>query len=280
MTRKNPQTRPRALVTGGAVRLGRAIALGLAGAGFDVAVGYHRSASGARAAVRALRRRGAAAVAIRADLRRAEGARGLVARAARALGGLDLLVNNAAGFARTPLASASPADWDALLGVNLRAAFVCAQTAAARMRDGGHIVNMGDAWARGAPAGWSAYAASKAGLEALTRALATELRPRGIAVNCVAPGPVLKPARLARARWRAITRGRAVPVADVVAAVVAFATCPPSVTGRILDPGAAPRAAGPPRPTVNDAPRETPDQSPEASRRSVRLLTLTQPPRA
>ena len=105
----------------------------------------------------------------------------------------------------------------------------------ARMRAGGHVVNVGDAWARGAPAGWSAYAASKAGLEALTRVLAAELRPRGIAVNCVAPGPVLKPERLAPARWRAITRGRAARPADVVAAVVTFATCAPSVTGRVRD---------------------------------------------
>ena len=235
MTRRNPQTRRRALVTGGAVRLGRAIALGLADAGFDVAVGYHRSAAAARATVRALRRRGAAAVALRADLREAAAARRLVAAAARALGGLDALVNSAAGFARTPLASATRAEWDALLDVNLRAAFFCAQAAVARMRAGGHVVNVGDAWARGAPAAWSAYAASKAGLEALTRVLAAELRPRGIAVNCVAPGPVLKPERLAPARWRAITRGRAARPADVVAAVVHFATCAPSVTGRVRD---------------------------------------------
>src|SRR5439155_274228 len=124
-------------------------------------------------------------------------------------------------------------EWDALLDVNLRAAFFCAQAAVARMRAGGHIVNVGDAWARGAPAGWSAYAASKAGLEALTRVLAAELRPRGIAVNCVAPGPVLKPERLAPARWRAITRGRAARPADVVAAGGHFATCAPSVTGRV-----------------------------------------------
>ena len=235
MTRPNPQTRRRALVTGGAVRLGRAIALGLADAGFDVAVGYHRSAAAARATVRALRRRGARAVALRADLGDAAAARRLVARAAGALGGLDVLVNSAAGFARTPLASTTRAQWNALLDVNLRAAFFGSQAAAARMRAGGHVVNVGDAWARGAPAGWSAYAASKAGLEALTRVLAAELRARAIAVNCVAPGPALKPERLAPARWRAITRGRAARPADVVRAVVGFATCAPSVTGRVRD---------------------------------------------
>src|SRR2546428_14169800 len=233
MPRRNPQTRRRALVTGGAVRLGRAIALGLADAGFDVALGYHRWAAAPGGTVRALRRRGAAAAALRADLREAAAPRRLGAASARALGGLDALVNSAGGCARTPLASAARAEWDALLDVNLRAAFFCAQAAVARMRAGGHVVNVGDAWAGGAPAGWSAYAASKAALEILTRVLAAELRPHGIAVNCVAPGPVLKPPGLAPARWRAITRGHATRPDDVVAAVVRFATCAPTITGRV-----------------------------------------------
>src|SRR3989442_5243598 len=158
MTRRNPQTRRRALVTGGAVRLGRAIALGLADAGFDVALGYHRSAAAARATVRALRRRGAAAVALRADLREAAAARRLVAAAARALGGLDALVNSAAGFARTPLASAARAERDALLDVNLRAAFFCAQAAVARMPPGRPPANAGAPGAPRAPPGRSTHA--------------------------------------------------------------------------------------------------------------------------
>jgi len=233
MTRDKPQTRRCALVTGGAARLGRVIALGLADAGFDVAIAYHRSGVAARLTVRDLRRRGARAVALPADLRDAASTRRLVHAAAHALGRLDVLVNNAAAFARTPLATATVTDWDTLLDVNLRAPFVCTQAAVARMRGDGHVVNVADAWSRGAPAGWSAYAASKAGLEMLTRVLAAELRPRGIAVNGVAPGAVLKPARLAPARWRAITRGRSVRPADVVAAVVRFATCPATVTGNV-----------------------------------------------
>jgi NAD(P)-dependent dehydrogenase (short-subunit alcohol dehydrogenase family) len=238
MTRRKPQTRPRALVTGGAIRLGRAIALGLADAGFDVAIAYHRSATAARTTVRDLRRRGGRGIALRADLRNADAARALVRDAARALGGLDVLVNNAAGFARTPLATSVAGDERALLAVNLLAPLVCAQAAVAHMRDGGHIVNVGDAWARTAPAGWSAYAASKLALETLTRALAAELRPRGIAVNCVAPGPVLKPPGLAPARWRAITRGAATRPHDVVEAVVRFSTCAPTMTGRVRTVGA------------------------------------------
>lgn len=224
----------RALVTGGAIRVGRAIALALAEAGFDVAIGFHRSAAEARRTVEALRRRRVRAASIRADLRDPRAARRLVAEAARTLRGLDVLVNSAALFYRTPLASATRAQWDQLLDLNLRAAFFCTQAAAARMTRGGHVVNVGDVITRLARPGWAAYTASKAGLEALTRALAAELRAQRIAVNCVAPGAVLKPDWLPPARWRAITRGHAGSVADVTAAVVFFATCPPYITGQVL----------------------------------------------
>jgi NAD(P)-dependent dehydrogenase (short-subunit alcohol dehydrogenase family) len=223
-----------ALVTGGAIRVGRAIALALADAGFDVAIGFHRSAAEARRTVAELRRRGVEATAIRADLRDPRAARTLVAEAARALRGLDVLVNSAALFYRTPLATATRAQWDQLLDLNLRAAFFCTQAAVARMTRGGHVVNIGDVITRLARPGWAAYTASKAGLEALTRALAAELRAERIAVNCVAPGAVLKPDWLPPARWRAITRGHAGSAADVAAAVVFFATCPPYVTGQVL----------------------------------------------
>ncbi len=226
--------RPRALVTGGAIRVGRRIALALADAGFDVAIAFHRSAAEARRTVDELRRRGAAAQAIRADLRDARAARPLVAQAARVLGGLDVLVNGAALFYRTPLPTATRAQWDQLLDLNLRAAFFCTQAAAARMAQGGHVVNVGDVITRLTRPGWAAYTVSKAGLEALTRALAAELRPQRIAVNCVAQGAVLKPERLPAARWRAISRGHAGSPGDVAAAVVFFATCPVYVTGQVL----------------------------------------------
>jgi NAD(P)-dependent dehydrogenase (short-subunit alcohol dehydrogenase family) len=226
--------RPRALVTGGAIRVGRAIALALADAGFDVAIAFHRSAADARRTLEELRRRGANARAFRADLRDAEVARSLVARASRALGGLDVLVNSAALFYRTPLATATRAQWDQLLDLNLRSAFFCTQAAVPRMKHGGHVVNVGDVITRLTRPGWAAYTVSKAGIEALTRALAAELRPARIAVNCVAPGAVLKPDRLPAARWRAISRGHAGTPADVAAAVVFFATCPTYVTGQVL----------------------------------------------
>jgi NAD(P)-dependent dehydrogenase (short-subunit alcohol dehydrogenase family) len=226
--------RRRALVTGGALRVGRALALALAEAGMDVAIAYHASARQAASTVRELKARGVRAVAIRADLRQARAAHALVARAARALGGLDVLVNNAALFYRTPLATATVAQIDAMLAVNVRAVLLCAQAAAERMQRGGHIVNVGDAAAEHPAPGWLAYAASKAAVAALTRGLGAELRPRGIAVNCVAPGPVLKPERLPDERWRAIRSGGGDGVAAVAAAVVSFATCAADVTGQVL----------------------------------------------
>lgn len=228
------QIRRRALVTGGAVRVGRAIALALAAAGFDVAIAFHRSTAAARGTVRDVERLGGRAHAVRADLRDARAARPLVGRAVRALGGLDVLVNSAALFYRTPLATATRAQWNELIDLNLRAAFFCTQAAVARMREGGHIVNVSDVITRLARPGWAPYTASKAGVEALTRSLAAELRPQRIAVNCVAPGAVLKPDWLAPARWRKITRGHAGRPEDVAAAVVFFATCPVYVTGQVL----------------------------------------------
>jgi NAD(P)-dependent dehydrogenase (short-subunit alcohol dehydrogenase family) len=222
-------------VTGGAIRVGRAIALALARAGLDVAIGYHRSAPAARRTRADLEALGVRSVAIRVDLASAAEARRLVREAAAALGHLDVLVNNAAVFFRTPFARVTPAQYDRFQDLNLRGAFFCAQAAAAVMgRRGGRIVNIGDVAAAQAWPGYVPYALSKAGIEALTRSLAVVLRPRGIAVNCVAPGAVLRPPRFPRARWRTLTRGHEGSAEDVAAAVGFFATCPAYITGQIL----------------------------------------------
>ncbi len=227
-----------ALVTGGAVRVGRVIALALAAAGCDVAIGYRSSGAAARATVADLRRLGVRAVALRADLADAGAARGLVRRAAQALGRLDLLVNSAALFARTPLASVTPAQFDRLMAVNLRGAFFCAQAAARHMgRRGGRIVNIADV---GATRPWPAYLPyniSKAGLLMLTRGLAAALAPR-IQVNAVGPGVVLLPegfpADAGRRLAARIPMGRHGRPEDVAAAVRFFASCPDYITGQIL----------------------------------------------
>ncbi|MGH7312587.1 MAG: SDR family NAD(P)-dependent oxidoreductase [Candidatus Rokuibacteriota bacterium] len=227
--------RGRALVTGGAVRLGRAIALALAGAGMDVAISYHRSTRAAQQTLADLRACGVHAFALRADLRDPRAAQRLVVEAGRRLDGLDVLVNNAGVFTRTPFGTVTPAQYDRFLDVNLRAAFFCSQSAAATMRRaGGHIVNVGDVGAERAWPGYIPYTISKAGIVALTRGLAVALRPRRIAVNGVSPGAVLRPPGFPLARWKALTRGQAGRPEDVAAAVLFFATCPRYITGQVL----------------------------------------------
>ena len=168
-----------ALVTGGAVRVGREIARALADAGADVAVGYRRSAVEARAAVRELEARGVRAVALRANVASPREARGLVADAVKQLGRLDIVVNNAGLFFRTPVLTTTPAQFDRLLAVNLRAPFFVSQAAARAMgRRGGRIINIADVGAVRAWAGYVPYGISKAGVVTLTRGLAVALAPR------------------------------------------------------------------------------------------------------
>lgn len=201
----------------------------------DVAIAYHRSAAAARGTVRALQARGVRAVALRADLADPAAARRLVERAAAALGRLDVLVNSAGVFRRTPFGGVTPAVYDELLAVNLRAAFFCAQAAARLMgRRGGHIVNVTDAAAARPMSAFLPYALSKAALGTLTAGLAAALRPRGIAVNAVAPGAVLRPRGFPLARWQRLARRHGARVEDVTAAVVLLATCAPSITGQTL----------------------------------------------
>ncbi len=228
-----------ALVTGGAVRLGRAISLALAREGCHVAVNYHRSKGAAAATVRQIRALGVEAAPIGADLAKPSEARQLVSDTVRRFGRLDLLVNNAAIFFRTPLARTTSAQWDRLLDVNLRGAFFCSQAGAKAMLKGrgGRIINIGDVGGVRAWPGYIAYCVSKAGLLMLTKALALALAPR-IQVNCVGPGAVLLPeafpARLRRRLRRPVPMGREGDPADVAAAVLFFATCPTYITGQVL----------------------------------------------
>jgi NAD(P)-dependent dehydrogenase (short-subunit alcohol dehydrogenase family) len=227
-----------ALVTGGAVRVGLEIARALADAGADVAIGYHRSAAPARAAVSDLRARGVRAVALRADVARPAEARALVARTVTALGRLDVLVNNAALFFRTPVETTTPAQFDRLFAVNLRAPFFCSQAAARAMRrHGGRIVNIADVGAVRAWAAYVPYGVTKAGVVMLTRGLAAALAPR-IQVNAVAPGVVLLPEGFPRESGRRlaarIPMGRHGRPTDVAQAVRFFATCSDYITGQVL----------------------------------------------
>jgi pteridine reductase len=183
-----------ALVTGGAHRVGRALALGLAGAGADVVVHYHSSEDAAHATVAAIEALGRRAVAVRADL----GDAAQVARpldAARAeFGRLDVLVNSASTFERSPVESITVEAWDHVLAVNLRAPFLLARAAAPLLRaaDPGLVVNIADLSALQPWPTYVHHAVSKAGLVHLTRVLARALAP-GVRVNAIAPGTVLPP---------------------------------------------------------------------------------------
>ena len=225
-------------MTGGAARVGRAIALSLAREGADVAIGYLRSAAEANATVRDLHALGVRAVALRADLGRPAEAKRLVTQAVARLGRLDLLVNNAAIFVRTPLLETTPAQFDRVIAVNLRGAFFCAQAAARAMgKHGGRIINIADVGATRAWPGYIPYGVSKAGVVMLTKGLAAALAP-AIQVNAVGPGVVLLPEGFPRESGRRlaarIPMGRHGEPADVAAAVCFFATCPDYITGQIL----------------------------------------------
>ena len=182
----------RALVTGGGVRLGRAMAYALLRQGVDVAIHYNSSAHGAKQTAHegeAMERRVAL---LQADLSDPAAAEALAGRAAAELGGLDILINSAAIMERAPLADVTPAIFDRTIAVNLRAPFFVLKGAAAAMTQGGAIVNMADLAAFERWTGYPVHAISKAGIVVLTELMARALAPK-IRVNAIAPGAVLLP---------------------------------------------------------------------------------------
>lgn len=182
-----------ALVTGAGRRLGRAIALALAGRGMTVALHYHQSRDGAEETRGWIETAGGRAGSFQADLRDAEAARALPGRVVSTFGQLDVLVNSAATMQRLPVEATTPAAWDDILALNLRSAFFCAQGAIPALRAArGRIVNIADVGGLEPWAGYAAHCISKAGVVMLTRTLARALAP-DVTVNAVAPGAVLLP---------------------------------------------------------------------------------------
>jgi len=229
-----------ALVTGAGIRLGRAIALGLARAGMHVAVHYHASAEEAEETAAQVRAEGVEAETFVADLgASADEARRLVAEVDRRWGRLDVLVNSAAIFPRTPFETVDEATWDRTLDVNLKGPFFTAWHAAGLIRrsGGGSIVNMAD-WAGLRPyKNYLPYVISKGGIITMTKALAKELAP-DIRVNAVAPGPVLMPEDMPEETIGRVIEGtlleRLGSPADVVEAVVFLVARTDFVTGHVL----------------------------------------------
>lgn len=182
------------LVTGGAVRVGRAISLALAGEGMRVVIAYGSSEGPARDLVEEIRRGGGEAVAISADLARLDEVARLADEAERAFGGVDVLVNNASVFPPEGMDEVDEALWDHTFAVNLKAPFFLTQRLAPgmRARGGGVVINLADLAGLQAWKGYAAHSISKAGLVHLTKVAARALAPE-IRVNAIAPGTVLPP---------------------------------------------------------------------------------------
>lgn len=230
-----------ALVTGGAHRIGAAITHRLHAAGAHVVIHYRHSRDAAEtlaATLNAAREGSASTVA--ADLLQVDALAGCIDTAVRLGGGrLDLLINNAAGFYPTPFDTVSPAQWEELIGTNLRAPFFLAQAAAKPLRaTGGAIVNLVDIHAERPLADHPVYSIAKAGMAMLTRSLALELGP-AVRVNGVSPGAILWPAGgLGEDEQQAILSrtvlGRLGDPDDIAGAVLYLARDAGYVTGQIL----------------------------------------------
>ena len=181
----------KALVTGASRGIGAAIAIGLAEAGADVGFTYFSSPDKAAETAAAIRDHGVRAEAMRADAGDAVAVRDAVAEVHERLGGLDILVNNAGLFLRRPLHEASDEEFDRVMSVNLRGAFIAIKAAVPLMPCGGRIINLSSTFGARVPApGIGLYAISKFAVAGMTRAFARDLAPLGITVNAIQPGPI------------------------------------------------------------------------------------------
>ena len=219
------------LITGGK-RIGRVVAQELAGAGADVVLAYRGSKQEAEDTAEDVRRRGRRAFTVAADVSRAADCEALVSSAIEHLGRVDVLVNMVSIYGSRPFDSMTEADWDRDLSVNLKSAFLCARAVVPAMRatGGGRIINFADWLARsGRPNyhGFVSYYVAKAGVIALTEALALELASDQVLVNAIAPGPILAPPDMAAEEVRAVALatpvgrwGGEIEIAKIVRALI------------------------------------------------------------
>ncbi len=226
-----------ALITGGAIRVGRAITLGLAEAGFDVAIHYNRSEGPARETVLQVEALGRQAITIGGDLTDPATAQ-IVADAVReSYGRLDILVNSASSFQSAALFDLDATEWDQVMAVNLRAPYLLVRATEAMLREaGGNVVNMVDLSAFDPFENLPHHSVSKAGLMHLTRVMARSMAPR-VRVNAIAPGFVLAPPGMSEERVRSLVDqipvGHSGTPEDVVRTVL-FLVASPFITGEVI----------------------------------------------
>jgi len=225
-----------ALVTGGARRIGRAIALQLAASGTDVAITYRDSQPEAEETVRSLAALNVEAFAVRTDLTDAENIRQSVAAVVEEFGRLDILVNNAGLFESAALEQITVEQWDRIFATNTRAPFLMGQAAYPHLRAaGGRIINIGSLGGMHPWATHAHYCTSKAALHMLSQTMAKAWAPE-VSVNCVVPGMIAQgevdPAYTRFAEKTPMQRNGTAQ--DVAAAVLFFATGPHFITGQLL----------------------------------------------
>ncbi len=227
-----------ALVTGAAKRLGRSIALALAERGAELVIHYRDSEREAQEILSLIRRAGGKPVAVRGDVSVAADVERIVETAMRAFGRIEILVNNAAIFYRTPFETLTEGDWDRFMDVNLKGPFLLSRRVGSIMlgQGRGKIVNLADVGGMKVWAEYIPYSVSKAGLIALTKGLAKALAP-SVQVNAIAPGAVLLPEGTSpEERQRAIRR---VPLERLgspedIARAVAYLAENDFITGEVL----------------------------------------------
>ena len=181
-----------AVVTGGSLGIGYGMALGLAEAGANVAIASRRETQ-LEAAVRALEATGVKAIGVKTDVLVAADVEALAEQAEAELGAINIWVNNAGGNLDRQmhqLADTTRENWDTLVGLNLTSVWWGSKVAAAHMADGGSIINISSVAGYRASPGFGPYGACRAGVMQMTKTLATELAPKGVRVNCIAPGTV------------------------------------------------------------------------------------------
>lgn len=225
-----------ALVTGGAQRIGRAIALALAEAGADVAITYLQSERAAKSLVRQLQQMGRGALAVKCDVRDVKSVRSAAKAVLKQFGGIDVLINNAALYETAAFDNISPEQWDRIFQTNTRGPFLVTQAFLPSLRERqGRIVNLGSLGGARPWASHAHYCVSKAGLNMLTLVMAKALAPQ-IAVNCVAPGMIetgQSDKQLARMAAKTPMQRNGTPQ-DIAEAVLFFATATQFITEQVL----------------------------------------------